>query len=1102
MQLNNLVQELNKANLELVIGLETHIRLNTQTKLFCACPNDETELPNQHICSVCTGQMGTLPTLNREAVQKAIYFGKALKSTMSNPIIFWDRKHYEYPDLPKNFQITQFRKPIIPDGQVQCYRNDGTVFSVDIEQVHIEEDAAKLIHEKDQTLVDFNKSGVPLLEVVTKPCLSDIHDAAIYAQYLQRIVQNLGISDANLEKGQFKFDVSVSLRLKNSSALNPRTEIKNLNSFRFMVQALWEEVTQQLAYFFKHQQPRPDQRTVLWDEILKETRVMRKKEFAADYRYALEPNIPFVNIQNTLENVQIDPSALPFAVETILIEGGVRPQDAKFFTSAPARSKVFMTLNQKLQSPLFIARTLSNNIKPDQYQYLSNLDALAQIMIHFQNGKIAVPLLQQSVENLLQNPTFDYEHFFKTNTVSETQIQKTIAEVVSQHEALKLEIQAGANYKVGILVGKVIHKLEKKVSGKIIRSKLLTHIKTDQSTSKSKTLDSNLSITSRESQSAQNIEPTVKSVFFKDRYRTHSIPEISTETLDQSITLAGWVVSVRDHGDLVFIDLRDSSHEVLQIRLDRRRFSDLDAFARLKPESVVWAKGKIIQRAKDDYNPNIRTGTLELDAISLELLNAAQNLPFEIKAAHKTNEALRFRYKFLDHRNKKIRETLIKRHRILKSIRDLLDKKGFLEIETPILSAGTDEGAREFIVPTRKKGLFYTLPQAPQQFKQFLMVGGFDKYFQIARCFRDEDSRGDRQPEFTQLDLEMAFVSMQDIINLNTEILTYLVEKVYSKRRMLASFQSLTYHEALEKYGTDRPDLRFGLELKDITSIVKYTNFQVFARPIESGGIVKCIKVSAALQKKRLSKKQIETLTALAQANGLSGLAYIIINADGIQSPIIKFLGKSICQQIISKVGGQVGDIIFFSAAEAKIANKALDAVRRSLADMLKLLKPNLLCPVWIIDFPLFEKTEQKQWTFSHNPFSMPANTSLNDHLAGRDIENILAQQYDLVLNGHEIAGGSIRAHKPEILEATYRNMGYSHEQMLSSVGHLYKAFKYGAPPHGGIAWGLDRLVMILESKNSIREVIAFPKTGAGEDLLFNSPSKLNKRKLGEVGLS
>ncbi|MCL4121028.1 UNVERIFIED_CONTAM: hypothetical protein GTU68_022800 [Idotea baltica] len=545
----------------------------------------------------------------------------------------------------------------------------------------------------------------------------------------------------------------------------------------------------------------------------------------------------------------------------------------------------------------------------------------------------------------------------------------------------------------------------------------------------------------------------------------------------------------------MFIDLRGSNNEVFQVRLSRETFPNLDELVKLKPESVISVKGIVVQRKEDDYNAGLRTGKIELETSELEILNLSKTLPFEIKRAAKSNENVRFQYKFLDHRNDEVRKAIVNRHRVIKLMRDILDEEEFLEIETPILTAGTDEGAREFIVPTRKQaGSFYTLPQAPQQFKQMLMVGGFEKYFQIARCFRDEDSRGDRQPEFTQLDIEMAYASMQQIIDLNTKMFNEIVRKIYG----------ITYKDAMDKYGCDRPDLRFGLEMQDITEIVKDTTFQVFSKPIDEGGIVKCIKVSAEEQgNKRMSKGQIENLTAIAQQHGLGGLAYIFVNENDLQSPIIKFLGEEIAANIIKATDAQVGDIVFFSAADYATANKALDAVRQEMGRILKLINPKELRPAWVVDFPMFEKTEEGRWTFTHNPFSMPAIYDLEKHMTGNDDEigTIIAQQYDLILNGYEIGGGSVRAHKSEILEATYKNMGYNKEEMIKSVGTMYKAFQYGAPPHGGIAWGVDRLMMILEKKASIREVMAFPKTGSSEDLLFNAPSILSDKKVEEMNV-
>ncbi|GAL67437.1 bifunctional amidotransferase subunit GatB/aspartate--tRNA ligase AspS [Jejuia pallidilutea] len=1106
MELEQLNEQLKKHELELVIGLETHVRLNTKTKLFCSCPNQEIETPNQNICSVCTGQMGVLPAINKEAIKKAIYFGKAVKSTFENEIISWDRKHYEYPDNPKNIQITQFHHPIIPDGQVSCFRNDGSQFTVNLTQVHIEEDAAKLMHEKKVSLVDFNKAGVPLIEIVTEPCIRHIEDASIYAQYIQRIVQNLGISEANLEKGEFKSDVSVSLRKRRSYKLNPRTEIKNLNSFKFMVEALKEEVEKQLNYFLEHKEFRPDQTTVLFDADLKQTKTMRKKEFEADYRFISEPDLPFVNIKDVVDNISVDISSLPFAVESILIKGGVLPQDAKFFTADAVRSKTFVAINDVIKDPSFVAKTLVNNIGAEEYGNIHRIEHLIEIFQMFKAEKITSVLVQNAITAYLKDRTFDYNKYFEDNTISQSQIDEAIAKVISENEAIANDIKSGNQGKAGILVGKVIGIIGKGAPGKVIRESILAQLAADSlATTHAETASKQSAKSSAEKQAAEEETLPQIPIVIKEQYRSHKASELSEASISQKVTLAGWVSSVRDHGELIFIDLRDSSHEIFQVRLSRESFPNLDELVKLKPESVITVTGEVVQRKADDYNPALRTGTIELETSELDILNLSKTLPFEIKRAHKSNETVRFKYKYLDHRNDDVRRAIINRHKVIKLMRDLLDEQEFLEVETPILTAGTDEGAREFIVPTRKKaGSFYTLPQAPQQFKQILMVSGYEKYFQIARCFRDEDSRGDRQPEFTQLDIEMAYASMQDIIDLSTNMFNEIVTRIYGKKWILHPFEVLTYKEAMDYYGCDRPDLRFGLKLQDITNIVKDTTFQVFSKPIDEGGIVKCIRVSVEEQgKKRLSKGQIEKLTGIAQEHGLGGLAYIIVNENDLQSPIIKFLGEDIAKNIIKTTNAQVGDIVFFSAADYETANKALDAVRQELGSMLKLINPKELRPAWVVDFPMFEKTEEGNWTFTHNPFSMPAVKDIEKHINGKEEEigSIIAQQYDLILNGFEIGGGSVRAHKPEILEATYKNMGYNKEDMMKSVGTMYNAFHYGAPPHGGIAWGVDRLMMILEKKASIREVMAFPKTGTSEDLLFGSPSPLSDKKVEEMNV-
>jgi aspartyl-tRNA synthetase len=691
MVLEQLDAALKAHDLELVIGLETHVRLNTKTKLFCSCPNQEIDTPNENICSVCTGQMGVLPAINKEAIMKAIYFGKAVKSSFENEVISWDRKHYEYPDNPKNIQITQFHNPIIPDGQVSCFRNDGSQFTVNLTQVHIEEDAAKLMHEKTVSLVDFNKAGVPLIEIVTEPCIRHIEDASTYAQYIQRIVQNLKISEANLEKGEFKSDVSVSLRKKHTYELNPRTEIKNLNSFKFMVDALKEEVEKQLHYFIEHKAFRPDQTTVLWDADLKQTKTMRKKEFEADYRFISEPDLPFVNIKEVVEAIHVDTRTLPFAVESILINGGVLPQDAKFFTADSLRSETFVTINNELKDPSFVAKTLVNNIGADEYADIHSMEHLIDIFKLFKDEKITSVLVQNAITSYLKDRTFDYTTYFKDNTISEEKIQDAIAKVILENVAIAHDIKAGNQGKAGILVGKVIEIIGKGASGKVIREGILNQVQGSELKVHSSTQTTKHPTPNTQHSTLKTHEEVLPQIpiIIKEDYRTHVITDISETNISNKVTFAGWVSSVRDHGELIFIDLRDSSTEVFQVRLSRESFPNLDELVKLKPESVITVTGTIVQRKEDDYNTALRTGKIELEAFELDILNLSRTLPFEIKRATKTNENTRFQYKFLDHRNDDVRRVIVNRHKVIKLLRDILDDQNFLEIETPILSAET-----------------------------------------------------------------------------------------------------------------------------------------------------------------------------------------------------------------------------------------------------------------------------------------------------------------------------------------------------------------------------------------------------------------------------
>lgn len=580
-----------------------------------------------------------------------------------------------------------------------------------------------------------------------------------------------------------------------------------------------------------------------------------------------------------------------------------------------------------------------------------------------------------------------------------------------------------------------------------------------------------------------------------DTYRDCPINCIDESFLWKEITIAWWIHAIRDHWELIFIDLREDG-EIFQVKFSREVFGDIDQIPKMRKESVIMFTWTIVKRAAEDIDAKSRTGTIELDCKKFAMISEAKPLPFAIHDAKGVSESLRLKYRFLDLRAEKTRETMVMRSKMVSFMRQFLEKQWYMEIETPILGKWTDEWSREFIVPSRiHSGEFYTLPQAPQQYKQMLMASGFSKYFQVAKCFRDEDDKGDRQPEFTQLDLEKAFASEQEIITLFSDMLISLVKTYYPDRPLQSdTIPLMTYQQAMDDYGTDKPDIRFGLKMKDITHIVSWTSFEVFQKQIERGGIVKCIKVE-----QDLTKKQIEDLTKIAIHSGLGWLAYITVQSDYLQSPIVKFLGEKVSQDIVEYMDAKLGDTIFFSAAKRETADKALDIVRRELGKMLRLYSEDMLSFCWIVDFPMFKKWLTGKWKFTHNPFSMPKKEHVDLLMQGQDIEKIQAQQYDITLCGHEIGGGSIRAHLPEILKSTYKVMKYSDEEMQHSIGHMVDAFSYGIPPHGGIALGIDRIIMILQQEKSLREVIAFPKTWSAEDLLFGAPSSLSGKTLSDV---
>lgn len=584
--------------------------------------------------------------------------------------------------------------------------------------------------------------------------------------------------------------------------------------------------------------------------------------------------------------------------------------------------------------------------------------------------------------------------------------------------------------------------------------------------------------------------------------RTHTCGELSKKSEGQAVTLTGWVHRRRDHGGVIFVDLRDR-YGLTQVKFDPAVMPEAD---KLRSEWVIQVAGAVVARPADMVNEKMATGDVEVEAQTLTVLSEAKTPPFELteEKSGEANENLRLQYRFIDLRRPKLQEMLRVRDEMIRAIRAYFHARDFREVQTPILANSSPEGARDWLVPSRLyPGKFYALPQAPQQFKQLLMVAGVDRYFQIAPCFRDEDPRNDRHfGEFYQLDMEMSFVEQDDIFAMMEPLMIQLTEQFSDKNvvglEANGRFKQIPWREAMEKYGSDKPDLRFGLPITPITELVRDSGFSVFADVVKAGGVVHALRVEGGAQ---FSRKDIDDITEVAKAKGAKGLAYITVTAEGLKSPILKFLGEEMAQQIVEAAQAKTGDIVFFGADQWRTACESLGAVRNDCGVRLGLKDPKVAAWAWITDFPMYDHSEIEEGKidFAHNPFSMPQGGL--EALETKDPLDILAHQYDLTFNGYEITSGAIRNHKPEIMYKAFEIAGYTKAEVDAKFGHMIRAFEYGAPPHGGNAPGIDRLLMVLNEWDSIRDIYAFPKDGQGRDVMLDAPSTVEAKQLKELHL-
>ena len=1163
---------------EIVMGLEVHVELSTKTKIFCGCSTEFGGEPNSHTCPVCMGMPGSLPVLNKGVVDRAIKAGIAFHSDLQYKNIF-DRKNYFYPDLPKDYQISQLYSPICLNGYIEidkvapgqdldeygmikdagAYENDGANGAVrispDIEpiapgkkrirlhEIHMEEDAGKLVHDAGGTLIDYNRCGVPLVEIVSEPDFRSADEVVDYLEKLREMLVYMDVSDCKMQEGSMRADINLSVRPKGSDKFGTRTEMKNINSLKAIRRAIEFESKRQIELIQSggtvHQETRR------WDDEKGETYAMRSKENAQDYRYFPDPDlIPIELTEEWVEEMRSQMPELPQAKrERYVNELKISENIAHVITN----EKTLATLFDETYATCGKARETANIISTDIIALLKEngmqasdlkMDPakLADIITLISEEKINRAVGKDLVAKLLTEDIDPLKYVEENGLmiVEDTAlIAAVIDEVIAKFPQSVADYKSGKEKAFGFMVGQSMRILKGKGSPRTVNALLkekldgmsldAAGVKTgekgtgsvsgvasaaegtgagadDANAAGEKTHESHQELTTAEkalrrlsekagcdAEDGDNNENDDRVAFRENRYRTHNCGELRESDIGKNVRISGWINTIRDHGGIIFVDLRDF-YGTTQVVVNAEQIKNFGK------ETVILVNGTVNKRDEETVNPNISTGLVEVKAESIELLGSSMtNLPFEIDRSKETREDVRLTYKFLDLRNPKVRDNIVMRSQIIKYLRHKMEDLGFLEVQTPILAASSPEGARDYLVPSRKhKGCFYALPQAPQQFKQILMASQFDRYFQIAPCFRDEDARLDRSPgEFYQLDFEMAFATQEDVFAVAEKVMYDTFTTFSDLPVSKPPFRRIPFREAMLKYGSDKPDLRNPLIIIDLSEFFSQVEFPAFR-----GKIVRAIRVPGAAKQ---SKSWFKNMEKFALSIGMKGLGYITVKDDmTYKGPIDKFMSDDQKKEIARLAELQPGDVLYFISDEPAVVAKYAGQIRTEVAKRLDLIDKDRFEFCYIVDFPMYEINEETgKIDFTHNPFSMPQGEM--EALENMDPLEINAYQYDIVCNGYELSSGAVRNHRPDIMIKAFEIAGYDEEVVKQKFGALYHAFQYGAPPHAGMAPGIDRIVMLLTGEENIREVIAFPLNSNAQDLMFGSPSPVTELQLREV---